>query len=402
MEYDTRVRRAHRLWRNPVVSVTRKISFLAMVLLLVACTETDPAAERASVAAKAHGDILIGAGAPWSAAKGEALWSGIELAIEELNSAGGIAGRKLTVVKADDRGSVDVGRKAAQSFVDNPDMVVVIGHIDSYISLPNSIMYQYYGMLMISPLSTAPKLTRQGFHRVFRTIPTDELFGIQLARFAASRNLTRVMIYHVQNSYGTGLANAFERECEVLGIEVPDRLAYDTASDAMIYRRDLTFWMDNFTFDGIFIAGSVPQAPLFIKEARGIGIQVHIMGGEGLDTPELVSLAGEAADGTFVGSVFLPEDNRPETQAFVAAFVDKYNAVPGARAAQGYDTVRILAAAIERAGSTVPDEIADALRNMSDSIGVTGSYRFDEYGDLVGRNIFIKEVRDGKLVQFLE
>jgi branched-chain amino acid transport system substrate-binding protein len=255
---------------------------------------------------------------------------------------------------------------------------------------------------MVSPFSTAPKLTRQGFTRVFRTVPSDAVFGTQMARFAYGRNFRRVMIYQAQNSYGTGLANAFERECEVLGIAVPDRLGYDSLSDARIFRRDLIRWANNFQFDAIFIAGSSPQASTFIKEARGQGIRAAILGGDGLDTPELAGLAGEAAEGTFVGSTYFPDDPRSEVAEFVAAFTMKYGWTPDASAALGYDTVRVLARAMEDARSAVPDEVAEALRRMTGLVGVTGIYRFDANGDLEDRDIRIKVVRDGELRPFGE
>jgi branched-chain amino acid transport system substrate-binding protein len=391
-----------RLWGSLPGSVAGYIALLLLVLFVSACADSDPAEKRAYRAARAKGDILIGAGGPWSTSKGKALWAGMELALEEINAAGGIHGRALKAVKGDDESSVDVGREVARSFADNPDMDAVVGHMDSSLSLANSIMYEYYGMLMITPLSTAPELTRQGFRRVFRTIPDNALFGAGLARFANSRSLKRVMIYQVRNAYGADLANGFEKECEALGIAVPGRLAYDSESGAGIFRRDLTYWMENYVFDAILAAGSIPDAPLFIKEARGLGIQVPIITGEGLDTPELVNLAGKAAEGTFVGSAFLPDSPRQETREFVAAFFQKYGMTPDAEAAQGYDTIRILAKAIEKAGSTIPDKVAEALRGTTGWTGVTGIYRFDIYGNLAGRDIQMKVVRDGELVLFKE
>lgn len=398
MEYGTRIHDIHRRERR----VLHFMACLALLSFLSTCTAADTAAQRASRAAAAKGDILIGAGGPWSSAMGKTMWEGMELAIEEINARGGIGGRTLKVIKGDDQSSVDVGRMVAQSFVDNPDMVAVIGHLDSFVSLPNSIMYEYHGMLMLSPRSTAPRLTKQGFQRVFRTVSNDDLYGAVLARFAAGHNLKKIMIYQAKNEYGTGLANAFEKECEALEIEVPDRIAYDSGSDAATFRRDLQYWMANFSFDGIFAAGSIPQLPSFIAEARGLGIRVPIMAGEGLDTPEFVNLAGKAAEGTFIASEFMPEDPRTETRKFVSAFHRKFGRVPDTNAAKGYDTVHVLAAAIEEAGSTIPDRIAEALRKKVDWIGAAGSYRFDADGDLVGRNILIKVVRDGKLEKYPE
>ncbi|HCM26326.1 MAG: hypothetical protein A2Z99_07785 [Treponema sp. GWB1_62_6] len=375
-------------------------ALLLLALLASACAEGDPAARRAARAARTKGDILVGAGGPWSSPDGEAAWRGLKIALDEINSNGGIGGRKLRIAKLDDEGSVDGGRTAAQAFADDPDMVAVIGHFDSHISVPNSIVYEYNGMLMLSPFSTAPKLTRQGFRRIFRMVPDDTAFGSRLARFAVSRGLERVMIYQVQNEYGTGLANAFERECEVLGISVPDRLSYDSRSDERIFRRDLSFWKENFEFDGMLVAGSVPQAALFVREARGLGIRASILAGDGLDTPEFASLAGESAEGVFVGSVSSPDDERPEAAEFAAGYSRKYGAPPDTNAARLYDAVRLLASAIKESGSAVPDRIAGSLRSMAAWTGAAGDYRFGADGNLSDRDILIKVVRGGKLVPF--
>lgn len=377
----------------------RKILLLLLALGIAACSGSDPIEQRARRARKGKGDIVIGAAAAWSSPTGM-LWEGMALALEEINSAGGIRGRRVRIVKGDDESSVTMGQQVAQRFVENVDMVAVIGHVDSYVSIPTSIIYEYHGMLMISPYSTNPKLTRQGFRRVFRTTPDDEVFGTQLARFAHRQGYEALLIYYIRDDYGTGLANAFEKECEVLGIAVQDRLAYDSFSGERVFRKDLGYWQDNFEFDALFVAGAVPQAAVFIKEARALGIEVPIFGGDGLDTPELIAQAGEAAEGTFVGSTFRVDDPRPDAQAFLAAFERKYGKMPDAEAAQGYDTVMVLVRGMREAGSTVPDEIAEALRSMAPWNGATGQYAFDDKGDLVDREILIKVVRDGRLVYF--
>jgi branched-chain amino acid transport system substrate-binding protein len=383
---------------GPAARAICGMALLATLALAASgCADEAPAELRARRAAKARGDILIGAGGPWSTPDGAALWAGMELATEEVRAAGGLLGRGLRLVRGDDLGSVEAGRRVAQSFADDPDIVAVIGHVDSSISLPAAVMYEYYGILMLSPFSTSPALTRQGFERVFRMVPDDALFGAQLARFAAARRLSRVMIYQAQTAYGSGLANAFERGCEELGIEVPDRLAYDSGSDEGSFARDCAYWKDGFSFDGIFVAGTVPQAAAFVRAARAAGIGATILAGDGLDSPEFPRLAGRAAEGAFVGSVFLPDDPRPRARAFAEAYERERGGPPDVNAAIGYDAVGLLAAAIRKAGSSVPDRIAEALRGAEGWEGVAGSYRFGRDGSLASRGIGVKVVRDGIL-----
>src|SRR5690606_24523605 len=109
---------------------------------------------------------------------------GINMAVEEINAAGGVLGRPLLTIKQDDRSDVTQGRLIAQQFADNLDLVAVIGHSDSFVSLPASATYQFAGLLMLSPGSTNPALTMQGFDLVFRNVPTDDDIGRQLATYA--------------------------------------------------------------------------------------------------------------------------------------------------------------------------------------------------------------------------
>lgn len=369
---------------------------LALAMVTASCADASVAAARAARAAAARGDIVIGAGGPWGTAKGKAVMSGIELALAELNAEGGVLGRRLRLERGDDHNSAEEGRKVAQAFAADLDVVAVIGHLDSFVSLPTSVMYQFYGLVMVSPISTSPRLTRQGFARVFRTIPDDTVFGARMARLAGERGSRAAMIYQVRNAYGTGIANAFEKECEALGIAVPDRLSYDSSARASVFRRDLAYWRDNFGFDSIFVAGSIPLACDFVREARAMGIGAEMLAGESLDSPEFPRIAGEGAEGAFVGSTFIPGSPRPQTRAFVAAYKAAYGAEPDAKAAQGYDTLRVIARAIALARSAVPDEIARALRGMEAWEGATGPFAFDAKGDLSGREIAIKTVREGR------
>lgn len=373
-----------------------KFAVLIPVLFALSCSlATDPVEERSNEALKAEGDIVIGAAANWK--YHQKLWQGIELALGEINRAGGVLGRKIRIIKGDDEGSLTTGQAVAHRFAENKAMVAMLGHYNSYISVPTSIIYEYYGLLMMS-YSTSPRLTRQGFTRVFRSSPDDEIFGKELAEFSRRQGYRAVMIYHSRNEYGTGLANAFEKRCQALGIRVMDRLAYDSFGHARTFEKDLTYWKDNFKFDALFVAGVTPQAAEVVKAARDMGIDVPILGGDGLDSPDLIRIAGAGAEGTIVSSVFHPADPRPEAQIFVTAFREKFGALPNHMSVMGYDGLKVIVYAIERAGSPDPERLAEALRSVRDYQGASGLFRYDEKGDLVGRSISMSVVRDGRFV----
>lgn len=385
--------------RLPRLGMTMTMHSLFMMLLLAilfSCQPRDDKQNRALRASQAKGDILIGAAAPWQSdpAATSLYGKGLDLAVAEINSQGGVLGRRIVIERADDKASVQQGRIVAQHFANNRDMVAVIGHINSFVSIPASIMYEYYGILMLSPLSTAPELSRRaGARLIFRNIPTDEQIAFQLARFAIQKGYSRIPVYYVEDAYGRGLAKAFQANFEKLGGSVPDARSYDAQSDSRLFRTDLATWKKNFTFDALFVAGTLPRAGQVVAEARSAGITAPIIGGDGLGSAELGVIAGDRAEGTIVAGFFDPADPRPEVQHFGQIFMEKFGLPPDDKAAQTYDAVGVLAYAIKQAGSTIPSAIADALRATKDWPGVTGPHTFNENGDLAGKPIVIKTWR---------
>jgi branched-chain amino acid transport system substrate-binding protein len=373
-----------------------RFMFVIFPALLASCGGAAPneAVERARRAERATGDIVIGAAAPWSQ-QGSMLWQGIELAVKEINDAGGVLGRKIKIIKKDDQGEVEAGKLVAQEFVDNPDVVAVIGHSNSYISIPVSIIYEYHGILMLSPLSTSPSLTQRGFKLVFRNIPTDEAFGKRLSEISENLGYKKVLIYYVRNAYGLQLANSFEEHAPDLGVAIPDRKAYSATTRDMMFQYDLGTWKNYYDFDAIFLAGDIPLAASIMVHARKLNISVPFLGGNAMDSEDLLKIAGSAAEGTIVASPFDPKDPDPLTQEFNAAFLREYGVMPDADAAQGYDAVKVLAHAMEKAQSTVPAQVAKSLRSIKGWPGVTGPHTFDGNGDVVGKPIDIRRVRNG-------
>ncbi len=376
------------------------LSLLLLFLLTISCGRSgDAKQERAERARAMKGEITIGAVAPWARLEGERLlWQGIEIARDEINNGGGVLGRKIRLLKEDDEGTATQALVVAQKFADNPDVVAVIGHHNSHCSIATSIMYEYYGILMLSPTSSAPRLTeRGGLSYVFRNAPTDLRLAQRLAVLARKRGYDRVMTYYTDNDYGRGLANAFEAEAVALGCTVVDRLSYDPRSHLRYFQKDLERWRKDFAFDAIFLAGEVPKAGEIIAEARRLGLKVPIMGGDALDSCQLWEVGGgDLVEGTIVGTYFHPDDPRPEAQAFTRAFSRRYGRLPEATAAQGYDALKLLAHAMQKAGTTAPGEVAETLRKVKNWQGVTGPHTFNNQGDVVNKPIIIQVVRGKK------
>lgn len=373
---------------------------LMLQVFLSSCNQTsDMKQERANRAERAKGDIVIGAAAYWKAAEKFHIlfWNGLEMAVEEINAAGGVLGRKIRLLKLDDEGTVSSARITAQQLADNPDVVAVIGHLQSDITVAVSITYSYNGMILFSPLTTAHELTRQrGFGYIFRNVPVDEEIGRQLAVYALHQGYKRVLTYFSNNTYGQNLANAFEKHALRVGCFVPDRLSYDAAADAAFFRKDLNNWKKNYEFDAIFVAGSARQDAVFIREARAMGIKVPIFAGPALNSPVFFEIAGSAAEGVVMPTAYHGDDPNPETIKFNKTFTTRYGMRPDVFAAQAYDAARLLAHAFQKAGTTVPEKVAQALYDTKSWTGVTGSHTFDTFGDVVQKPMDFQVAHNGK------
>ena len=372
---------------------------LAAALLLGGCGSDSAAEQRVSRAASGTGDILIGAAWPWAAGEGEEIHyrKGLEMAVAEVNADGGIRGRSLRLLFEDDNQSVNEGLRIAQRLTSNPEVVAVIGHLQSYVSVPTSAIYENGGLVMISPFSTDPALTSRGFERVFRMTFTDRETGRQMAQHAARQGYRRVAIYYVRSEYGRGLANAFEEHSGEVGISVAARASYEPSArfDARSFEPTLLQWKQ-LEIDAIFLAGEIPVAGHLIAEMRRQGLQQPILGGDAMSFPALIAAAGAAAEGTVVASSFHSREPRPEVERFTRAFRARHQADPDPGAAAGYDAVHALARTLRLAESPTPDALAAAMRGVPAWQGVTGRIAFDPAGDLVGRQVVKLVVRDGR------
>lgn len=384
---------------QPVV----RLALLILLLLLgasgVGCgSGRTVAEERAYRAARATGPIMIGVAADPEGP----MWRGIHMAVEETNAAGGVLGRELRVVQQYDESSVAKAKLVAQQFAQNPDIVAVIGHWGSDMAISASATYEFAGLLMICPAATSPKLTEQGFHLVFRTSPSNWRVGPRLAEFAADQGYERVMIVSARDAYGRGLGNVFEMRAAEIGITVVDRASYQDGERN--FEPLLADW-GRLDFDAVFVAGTMPEAAHVVAQARRLGISQPILGGEGLATDALWEIAGEAAEGVMAAAYFHPAEPRPEVRRFTDDFQARYGPPPDVWAAQGYDAVRLLAHAVEMAGTTVPEDVAAALRSMGPAstapwTGVTGPHAFLEDGDVIGKPIVLTIMRGGHFAYY--
>lgn len=372
------------------------VSLMAAIFLFAACSAAsaaDVAAERVARAAKGVGDIVVGVSWPFSTEKAT-LWEGVSLAQDELNGAGGVLGRKLVLVKEDDNRSVATGKMIAEKFSKNPDMVAVIGTLNSDIAIEIAPIYERAGMVFLSQGSSLSKLTNQGYKNVFRMIPGNRDVGEKLADYAKSKNYKHVLIYYANNHYGLDLANAFEQRAAAIGVEVTDLVSYQ--EKAGNYKSTMQHWKDFYSFDAIFLAGSLPAGADIIRVAREVGIKAPIFAADGLDSKELIRSGRQAVEDTVVTSFFNPNASTPAVSTFRGKFFKRYTKLPDTSAALGYDAVMLLAHAMTRAKTTAPKKVAMELHNLRGWPGLTRMHGFDDAGNALDKLILMQVVKNGK------
>ena len=363
-----------------------------------ACQPSGTQAEqRAHKAAEPTGDIVIGI--VESSNTPNLFVEGVKLAIDELNENEGILGRPLRAVHYDDEGSPVKGQKIAWKLAQNSALIAVVGHRYSDVAIPASITYEKNGILFISTGASDNDFIRNENKYTFRNIPSDEVTGLAVAEFAKHKGYKKMAVIFDSESSGRRISEIFRFQADKLGIRIVDEKAYPGWEKN--FRPLIADLMQEEGFDAIFLGGTLPSAANMIKQIRNMGLDMPIIGSDLIDSPELINIAGKAASGTVVPTVFDPGQDRLETMDFIRKFKSKLGVAPDTWAAQGYDAIHLLAYAIEHTGSTVPIEIGMTLRVLSDGKGVTGKYSIDLKGNVIGKSIFFKTVKDGDFA-FLE
>jgi branched-chain amino acid transport system substrate-binding protein len=318
---------------------------------------------------------------------------GIDLAVDEINHAGGINGIPLKIVARDDEANGSRATAIAQEFVGNPDVIAVVGHVNSGAMLAAARIYD--GQLpAVATTASSPDLS--GVSKwTFRVISSDSLNGVILARFASrfggnAADLKQAAILYENDSYGRGLADAFRRAFRGTIISF-DPIAEDVNPEP--YVSYLKMKQPGI----VFVAGREGSALRILREAKRQGFEAVFMGGDGWQG---VVADTAASNGAYVGTSFNSEDPSPEVQRFVRAFVGKYQTKPDAFAALAYDATKLIADAIAKKGASRKD-VRDYLKSLSATNpfeGVTGPVYFNDSGDPIGMGFHVAQVVSGTLV----
>jgi branched-chain amino acid transport system substrate-binding protein len=333
--------------------------------------------------------ITLGAAGPWKAGYGRMNKLGIDLAVEEMNAHGGVAGHKIEVIERDDDGKGSKAAEIAAEFVDNHTILGVIGHVNSGAMVAAAKVYD--GRLTaLATTASSPDLT--GISPwVFRVISSDSTNGRDIARFAARLGRRRAAVLYENDSYGRGLTESFRRNFAgtIVTVDPIDAAGSGIEPFISFLKREKP--------DVVFVAGTEVSGIALLREARRQRLDVPFIGGDGW--------AGVVADtvvaeGAYVGAPFSAEDPRPEARRFVEAFQRKYGRAPDGNAALAYDATMLMARAASQAHGSreaVRDYLT-TLVNFMPYAGVTGAIAFLPSGDPAGRGIVMTRVHNGAML----
>ena len=357
-----------------------------------------PAAKAVAPAPPAVLTVKIGSASPLTGPQahiGIDIRNGVQLAIDDANAANieiGGTKAKFELLAEDDEANPTKATTVAQKLAD-AKVAAVVGHFNSGASIPASKIYSDAGIPQISPSSTNPKYTQQGFKTTFRVVAHDDQQGPTLARFAAKTLQAKsVAVIDDSTAYGQGLADAFENTVKTLGIKV---LAREHTTDKDTDFRAILTKIKGTKPDLIMFGGIDPQAAPMIRQMKELGIKAKFIGGDGMQTPNFIKIAGEASDGAMASIPGLPKEQMPGGQAFLDKYKAKFEKEVELFAPMGYDAVMVFIDAMKRAGSSDPAKFLPEL-GKTDYQGVIGPIAFDEKGDLKNGPITIYVVKGGK------
>jgi branched-chain amino acid transport system substrate-binding protein len=324
---------------------------------------------------------------------GKSTSAGIHLAIDEINAAGGIGGKKVALVEYDTKGEAREAGAVVTRLVTSDQVAAVLGEVASSLSLAGAPVCQQYKVPMISPSSTNPKVTLVGDY-IFRTAFIDPFQGMVGAKYAyENKNARRAAVLIEQSSaYSVGLGDEFKKAFEKMGGTITTTQSYNKGDQDFTSRLTAIRATNP---DVIYIPGYYTDIANIAVQARKLGISVPMGGGDGWDSEELIKNGGKAVEGCFYSNHAAPDDPSPKLQAFIKKFEDENGSPPDSLAMCGYDAANLLFEAMKKDPSATGEKLRDAIANTKDFEGVTGTINFNATRDAV-KPAVVLEIKDGK------
>ncbi|MEY4194714.1 MAG: hypothetical protein RLZZ226_1082 [Pseudomonadota bacterium] len=378
------------------------ISFFIRSLLLAALPVTlvitgfgtdyeDLITAREQYATNEQNDIVIVAiKEPWA----ESYLNGIKLAVNQINERKGkLLGRRLRLQIEEGSEDYDKDRQTIMRIASDPQVSAVLGHHKTELAIPASVIYEQSHVVFMPPLSTGKDTTTHNFNYVFRMIPHNGVMARQLASVAKLLGYKNIALLYSFGYSRRELAFLFEDAAVELKMHFAARRSFDAQK---VDYRDLIAQISKLPLDMVFLSTDTKSGARMIRQLREMGVTAPVMGGSSLNLSPLKDMVGESGNGTIVPAFYHPRaDNRHHVR-FIEQYKSAYQKAPDQNAAQGYDSVNLLAHAIEEGKSSDPRAISSSLHHLPFWVGITGVHSFDTRGDVVGKKYFFQVLQSGQ------
>jgi branched-chain amino acid transport system substrate-binding protein len=320
--------------------------------------------------------------------------NGIDMAVDEVNKAGGVLGKKIRMIIEDDQGKPEEAQTVVTKLINKDQVVAVLGEVASSRTMAAAPVAQQNGIPLITPSSTNPKVTQIGDY-IFRVCFIDPFQGFVMAKFATNTLKVKniAILRDIKNDYSVGLADVFADNFKKMGGNIVANESYSEGDTD--FSAQLTSIKAR-NPQAVFLPGYYTEVGLVVRQAKKLGLTVPFMGGDGWDSPKLIEIGGDALNGSYYSNHFAVSDPDPAIQKFVAEYKARYNQTPDALAGLAYDAANILFDAMKRANSTDGAKVRDAIASTKDFPGITGKITLDKDRNAV-KPAVVLEVKDGKL-----
>ncbi|WP_445492025.1 ABC transporter substrate-binding protein [Niallia sp. 03133] len=327
---------------------------------------------------------------------GEQMKNGAQLAVDEINEAGGVSGKKLKLVVQDDQANPSESVKVTQRLVTEQNIDAWMGTLKSSDTLTDLTITSKQDIPSFVPIAVADAITQSGYKNVFRNVSNNSLQVKALVDYILKNQPHKKIAIIAENTdYGRGLTEAFTKDFKAGGGKVINNEFYNVGQKE--FNDQLTKIKSNKP-DAIVISGLVAEGSLIVKQAKDLGMDTQFYSYGGFMGTAPIDLAGKAADGLIHTEYFTPVKGDKKIESFVNNYEKKYNKVPDSYySAATYDAIYLYAEGVKNAGSVEGAKVNEAIRGIKNFQGVMGNISFDSEGQ-ANTKVWIGQIQDGKQV----
>jgi len=374
---------------------------LVMALAVAGCGGADKATEGTKQDdTKSTQVIKLATASPLSgsqAALGESIKLGAQMAMEDQKAAFEALGFKLELAPQDDQADPKMGVTIGEKLIADPSVMAVVGHLNSGVAIPASEVYNKGSLAMVSPANTNPKVTDRKLPVVNRICTRDDLQGPAGALYAKETlGAKSIFVVHDKTAYGQGLADEFKKKAEAIGLK---SVGYEGITIGEVDFNAVLNQVAAVKPDLVYFGGMYAEAGLLVKQAREKNITAKFMGGDGIDSSEIVKIAGDKIVGLIYTSAAAPISGTTEGQAWIEKYKTRFGKNVESYSSYGYDSALVALKGIENAikanGNKMPtrEQVAAEIRKTADFKGIATTVSFDDKGDNKNAKVYFFEYK---------